>query len=350
MVRHINILRLPTSIEQLAAKSFLFHPHRDFPLTGIHEICERKQRSEAQASEHNKHHDQSGQGWQRTRSLENKESEGDSVPSEIKTRKPGADLTSQIALTVASGVLLKTFKLSASGECLLKGIWYKAAMKRENQNHSANEQAALAQDEARDGFLPRAQLVDLLGQRSIVLIGIMGSGKSTVGRRLAHRMGLKFVDADNAIQEAANMTIPEIFASHGEAYFRSGEERVIARLLQEGPQVLATGGGAYMSGSTREAIAEAGISIWLNADFETVMARVRKRTSRPLLQTPDPEGTMRQLMADRYPIYAKADVEIHSRDVPHETVAEDIMIGLSQYLLSTSASNGTRDLEVPVAD
>ncbi|MBO0346625.1 shikimate kinase [Roseibium limicola] len=223
-------------------------------------------------------------------------------------------------------------------------------MKRENQNHSANEQAALAQDEARDGFLPRAQLVDLLGQRSIVLIGIMGSGKSTVGRRLAHRMGLKFVDADNAIQEAANMTIPEIFASHGEAYFRSGEERVIARLLQEGPQVLATGGGAYMSGSTREAIAEAGISIWLNADFETVMARVRKRTSRPLLQTPDPEGTMRQLMADRYPIYAKADVEIHSRDVPHETVAEDIMIGLSQYLLSTSASNGTRDLEVPVAD
>lgn len=175
-------------------------------------------------------------------------------------------------------------------------------------------------------------LIKALGSRSIVLVGIMGSGKSTVGRRLAQRLGLTFVDADTEIEKAANMTISEIFASHGEAYFRSGEERVIARLLQQGPQILATGGGAYMSEATRDAIRENGISVWLKADLDTVMARVRKRANRPLLQNPDPEGTMRSLLAVRDPVYSLADLTVHSRDVPHEVVMEEIIKALISKL------------------
>lgn len=209
-------------------------------------------------------------------------------------------------------------------------------MMTDNQILPAEPAAQETGDRADGPRLSRAELLERLGTRSIVLVGIMGCGKSTVGRRLAQRLNLRFVDADTEIQEAANMTIQEIFAAHGEAYFRSGEERVIARLLQEGPQVLATGGGAFMSGATRDAIAENGISVWLNADFDTVMARVRKRSNRPLLQTPDPEGTMRELMAKRYPVYARADAEVHSRDVPHETVAEEIQAAVEQVLLAES--------------
>lgn len=171
-----------------------------------------------------------------------------------------------------------------------------------------------------------------LGTRSIVLVGIMGCGKSSVGRRLAQRIGLPFVDADNAIEEAANMSVAEIFAEHGEPYFRSGEERVIARLLGDGPQVLATGGGAYMSETTRNAIMSQGISVWLKADLDTVMARVRKKSTRPLLQNPDPEGVMRGLLETREPIYALSDLMVHSRDVPHETVMEEIIAAVDDYL------------------
>ena len=136
-----------------------------------------------------------------------------------------------------------------------------------------------------DGSLEKA-IVDALNGRTIVLVGIMGCGKSTVGRRLAQRLGLDFLDADSEIERAANKTITEIFAEHGEPYFRSGEERVIARLLQEGPQVLATGGGAFMSEATRDEIAAHGISIWLKAEFDTVMARVRRRSTRPSKNSP----------------------------------------------------------------
>ncbi|MCK7612384.1 shikimate kinase [Roseibium sediminicola] len=177
-----------------------------------------------------------------------------------------------------------------------------------------------------------ARLVRALGQRSIVLVGIMGCGKSTVGKRLAQRLGLEFVDADTEIERAANMTVAEIFAEHGETYFRSGEERVIARLLREGPQVLATGGGAFMSEATRAEIAERGLSIWLKADFDTVMARVRRRSTRPLLQNPDPEGTMRKLMATREPVYAKAALTVVSREVPHEAVVDEIVVTLADHL------------------
>ncbi|MTI43242.1 shikimate kinase [Roseibium hamelinense] len=178
-------------------------------------------------------------------------------------------------------------------------------------------------------------LLERLGQRSIVLVGIMGCGKSTVGRRLANRMNLPFVDADTEIERAANMTVSEIFAEHGEPYFRGGEERVIARLLAEGPQVLATGGGAYMSEATRGAIADHGVSVWLRADLETVMARVRKRPTRPLLQNADPEGTMRALMEKRDPVYALADLTVHSREVPHETVVDEILDALDAKLLGS---------------
>jgi shikimate kinase len=183
------------------------------------------------------------------------------------------------------------------------------------------------------------RLVSALGTRSIVLVGIMGCGKSTVGKRLAQRLGLEFVDADSEIERAANMTVSEIFAEHGEPYFRSGEERVIARLLQEGPQVLATGGGAFMSETTRGEINTNGLSIWLKVDFETVMARVRRRSTRPLLRNPDPEGTMRKLMAEREPVYAKAKLTVTSMDVPHEAVVDQIVMTLADHLqVSGSAS------------
>jgi len=190
-----------------------------------------------------------------------------------------------------------------------------------------------------------AHMLSSLGTRSIVLVGIMGCGKSSVGRRLAQRIGLPFVDADNAIEEAANMSVAEIFAEHGEPYFRSGEERVIARLLGDGPQILATGGGAFMSETTRNAIMQQGISVWLKADLETVMARVRKKTTRPLLQNPDPEGVMRGLLETREPVYARSDLVVHSRDVPHEIVMEEIIVAVDDHLLADTTSKTAPDNE-----
>ena len=171
-----------------------------------------------------------------------------------------------------------------------------------------------------------------LGRRSIVLVGLMGVGKSTVGRRLASKVGLPFRDADHEIEAAAGMTIPDIFSVYGEAYFRDGERRVIARLLQDGPMVLATGGGAFMSEEIRRRIAELGVSIWLKADLEVLMSRVRKRSNRPLLQNPDPEGTMRRLMDIRYPIYAQADLTVESHEVPHDRVVNEIIRSLGAWL------------------
>ncbi len=164
----------------------------------------------------------------------------------------------------------------------------------------------------------------LLGARSIVLVGMMGSGKSTVGSRLAQRLGLPFVDADHEIEVAAGMSIPDIFASRGEVEFRSGEQRVIARLLTQGPQVLATGGGAYMNAETRRRIGEHGISVWLKAEPETLMKRVRKRSNRPLLQTADPDGTLRRLLAEREPTYALAEITVASGEEPHDFVVEGV--------------------------
>lgn len=176
-------------------------------------------------------------------------------------------------------------------------------------------------------------LLDTLGQRSVVLVGMMGAGKSSIGRRLAQRLGIGFVDADAEIEAAAGMTIAEIFASYGEPYFRSGEQRVIARLLDSGPQVLATGGGAFMNPETRAAIKQKGISVWLKADFDVLMRRVRRRATadRPMLQG-DPAQRIRHLMEERYPLYAEADVTVMSREVSHEIIVNEIVAELARVI------------------
>jgi shikimate kinase len=185
----------------------------------------------------------------------------------------------------------------------------------------------------------RAELRAALGQRAVVLVGMMGSGKSSVGKRLATRLGLLFIDADTEIETAAGMTIPEIFAQRGEAEFRDGERRVISRVLStRAPLVLATGGGAFMNAETREKIAALGISIWLKADADVLMRRVRKNSKRPLLQTPDPEGTLRRLLTEREPTYALADLTLVSRDEPHEVVVDSAVAALDSYLSAESGN------------
>ena len=178
-----------------------------------------------------------------------------------------------------------------------------------------------------------AALIAALGRRSIVLVGMMGAGKSSIGRRLAQRLDIPFVDADTEIETAAGMTIPEIFSAYGEPHFRSGEQRVIARLLDGGPQVLATGGGAYMNADTRAGIRQKGVSVWLKADFEVLMRRVKRRSTadRPMLQG-DPAQRIAHLMAERYPVYAEADVTVMSRDVAHETIVNEIIAALAEPL------------------
>ena len=191
--------------------------------------------------------------------------------------------------------------------------------------------ARARQDEAGTP-IAEAAIVAALGARSIVLVGMMGAGKSSIGRRLAARLGIPFADADNEIEAAAGMSIPDIFATYGEAYFRSGETRVIARLLEGGPQVLATGGGAFMNADTRRAVGGHGISVWLKAEFDVLMRRIRRRQDRPLLRTEDPGETLHTLMAERYPVYAQADITIQSREVPHEKIVDEIVGALAAAL------------------
>ena len=180
-----------------------------------------------------------------------------------------------------------------------------------------------------------------LGRRSIVLVGMMGVGKSSIGRRLGARLGVAFVDADAEIEKAAGMSIADIFARHGEADFRSGEARVIARLLEGGPQVLATGGGAVMNPDTRAAIRAKGVSIWLAAEFDVLMRRIAKRKSeRPMLQTADPAATLRRLLAEREPIYAQSDLTVQSREVPHDAIVTEIMRSLAALLNSETPPRG----------
>lgn len=166
---------------------------------------------------------------------------------------------------------------------------------------------------------PESVVVRALGGRSIVLIGMMGAGKSSIGRRLASRLGIPFIDADTEIESAAGMTIPEIFEKHGEPYFRAGEARVIARLLDNGPQVLATGGGSVMDPQTRALISQKGISIWLKAEIDVLLKRTKRRNDRPLVEK------IKDLLPVREPIYAQADIVIQSRDEPHDTIIDEIM-------------------------
>jgi shikimate kinase len=185
-----------------------------------------------------------------------------------------------------------------------------------------------------------------LGGRAVVLVGLMGAGKTSIGRRLAEKMGLSFVDADHEIEAAAGKSIADIFADHGEAYFREGERKVIARLLDNGEQVLATGGGAFVNQETRNRIKQSGISVWLKADIELLMKRVMKRNDRPLLRTDDPEAVMRKLIADRYPIYQEADVTVESRDVQHMQMVNDVIRALARR--AEVATNATDSADMGV--
>jgi shikimate kinase len=191
---------------------------------------------------------------------------------------------------------------------------------------------------------PEAEIMAALGTRSIVLIGMMGAGKSTIGRRLSVRLRLPFLDADTEIEAAARMSIPDIFESHGEPHFRNGEARVIARLLDSGPAVLATGGGAFMREDTRSRIAGQAVSIWLKADLDVIMKRVKRRADRPLLQTADPAATVGRLISEREPVYKNADITILSRDVPHEKIVDECVDALHGWVCGSAGKLASNTL------
>jgi shikimate kinase len=197
------------------------------------------------------------------------------------------------------------------------------------------------------GTSQEAAIAAALGTRSIVLVGMMGAGKSTIGRRLAARLRLPFLDADGEIETAAGMSIPDIFETHGEAHFRDGEARVIARLLEAGPGVLATGGGAFMRTETRERIRGKAVSIWLKADADIIMRRVKRRADRPLLQTADPAATVGRLIEEREPVYQCADLTIWSRDVPHEKIVDECIEALHALLCDGGATAAVKQASAP---
>jgi 3-dehydroquinate synthase len=191
------------------------------------------------------------------------------------------------------------------------------------------------------GTPQEAEISAALERRSIVLIGMMGAGKSTIGRRLAARLRLPFFDADIEIEAAAGMSIPDIFLAHGEPYFRDGEARVIARLLNSGPAVIATGGGAFTEREeTRQRIRDKAVSIWLKADADVIMKRVKRRADRPLLQTEDPAATVSRLLEAREPVYQGADLTILSRDVPHDRIVDECIDALYDRLCRKPCAEG----------
>ncbi|WP_062016601.1 shikimate kinase [Aureimonas sp. AU4] len=174
-----------------------------------------------------------------------------------------------------------------------------------------------------------AQALERLGSRPVVLVGLMGAGKTTVGRRLAQALDLSFVDTDNEIEAASRMSVAELFAAYGEPEFRALEARVVARLVEGGSQVVATGGGAFMNEATRQLLRERAVTVWLRAELDVLMDRVLKRPTRPLLQTADPRQTMLQLMERRYPVYAEADIHVESRNVRREQIVREIVDALA---------------------
>ena len=175
-------------------------------------------------------------------------------------------------------------------------------------------------------------LRDRLGMRAVVFVGLMGAGKTAIGRRLAQMLDLPFVDSDHEIEAVSRMTIPELFERYGEPEFRALELRVIGRLLREGPRVVSTGGGAFMNAQTREAVAAHGVSIWLKAGLDLLMERVSKNQNRPLLKSADPRAVMARLMAERYPVYALADITVETREATREIIAEETFRALSDHL------------------
>lgn len=185
-----------------------------------------------------------------------------------------------------------------------------------------------------------AALIERLGNRSVVFVGLMGAGKTAIGRKVAAMLSLPFTDSDHEIEGVSRMTIPELFEHYGEAEFRALEQRVILRLLEGGPQVLSTGGGAFMNAQTREAIAAHGVSVWLKADLDLLMERVSKKQNRPLLKNPDPRGVLERLMGERYPIYAQADITVQTRDDRKETIAAEVIAALEGHFSMSTVSGG----------
>lgn len=177
-----------------------------------------------------------------------------------------------------------------------------------------------------------SRLKERLGDRNIVFVGLMGAGKTAIGRKVAQALKLSFVDSDQEIETASRMTIPELFEAYGEPEFRALEQRVIERVLRQGPGVLSTGGGAFMNDRTRDMIRQSGLSIWLKADIDLLMDRVAKRRNRPLLQDPDPRGVMARLIELRYPVYALADVTVVTRDAQREVIAQEVIDAAADFL------------------
>jgi shikimate kinase len=176
-----------------------------------------------------------------------------------------------------------------------------------------------------------------LGSRNLVLVGLMGAGKSAIGKLVAQMMGIPFIDSDHEIERVSRMTIAELFETYGEPEFRKLEQRVIKRLLKTGPRVLSTGGGAFMNAETRKAIGDAGVSVWLDADLETLWERVLKRDNRPLLKTENPKKTLEDLMIARYPTYALARLQVKSRDVKKEAMASEVIAALAATVEQTKS-------------
>ncbi|WP_217572847.1 shikimate kinase [Mesorhizobium sp. GbtcB19] len=192
-----------------------------------------------------------------------------------------------------------------------------------------------------------AALIEALGSRSVVFVGLMGAGKTAIGRKVATMLSLSFMDSDQEIESVSRMSVPELFERYGEPEFRALEQRVILRLLEHGPQVLSTGGGAFMNAQTREAIAAHGVSVWLKADLDLLMERVSKKQNRPLLKNPDPRAVLERLMSERYPVYATADLTVPTRDDRKEIIAGEVVAALCAHLgvetIAAGATSATTD-------
>ncbi|MBY5365989.1 shikimate kinase [Rhizobium leguminosarum] len=177
-----------------------------------------------------------------------------------------------------------------------------------------------------------------LGSRNLILVGLMGAGKSSVGRIIANQLAIPFIDSDLEIERVSRMTIAELFAAYGEQEFRALEARVMKRLLKSGPRVVSTGGGAFINDRTRKHIKRGGLSVWLKADLDVLWDRVAKRDTRPLLKTENPKQTLEGLMNARYPIYAQADLTVLSRDVRKEIMADEVLKALIEAEKESAAS------------
>ncbi|SIQ35838.1 shikimate kinase [Rhizobium sp. RU20A] len=185
-----------------------------------------------------------------------------------------------------------------------------------------------------------AEAKAVLGRRNLVFVGLMGAGKSAIGRLVAQAMTIPFVDSDHEIERVSRMTITELFAAYGEAEFRQLETRVIKRLLRSGPRVVSTGGGAYINENTRRHIKKSGLSVWMNADLDVLWERVNKRDTRPLLKTENPKQTLANLMDARYPIYAEADLSVMSRDVSKDVMVDEVLAAIAAGVQTTKDRTG----------